>query len=175
MMGMGGDHRERGAGWWLDVAFLLGLLLKAVDGLGEVVVGIPLLFLSPAQLEGLVRRATAEELREDPSDLLANAVVHATSGLPASATGFAAVYLLLHGLVKLGIVAAVFVGTRKVYPFAVVALAAFLVWQVWTLAHAPGVGMALLTVIDVLVLALTWREWRHHRSLRQVWRSVTAR
>ncbi len=67
--------RER----WFDLVFLVGFAFKAIDGFVELVVGIPLLFLRPAQVETAARLVTAGELQEDPDDLIAHLIRH---GLP---------------------------------------------------------------------------------------------
>lgn len=164
------DRRETTA----SVVFVLGILGKAVDGLIEVIAGIPLLILSPAALVTLSQTLTAKELRQDPHDLIANLVVHGAAHLTGTSAKIGAVYLLFHGIVKLAIVVALFVGTRRIYPWAMGALGVFLVIQLVQLVVAPSVGVALLTVLDGLILWLTWREWRHGRSLRDAVRTVRA-
>jgi uncharacterized membrane protein len=57
----------------LDKTFKIGLALKGLDGVLEVIGGILLLFLSPHAIEHIVRTLTAHELREDPHDLIARA------------------------------------------------------------------------------------------------------
>lgn len=169
-------HRERRAGdRWFDIAFLVGFAFKAVDGLVELLVGLPLFFVSPAQVDAAARLVTAGELREDPDDLLAHLIRHGVADLSGQATVFAAVYLVLHGLVKLGIVAAIVSGSRKLYPWAIAALSAFVVWQGYEFALHPSAGLALLTLVDIAIVALTVREYRHHRSLRDAVRSVLGR
>ncbi len=163
--------RER----WFDLVFLVGFALKAVDGLVELLVGLPLLVLRPAQVEAVARLMTAGELREDPGDPVAHLVRHGVAALSADATLFAAVYLVVHGLVKLGIVAAIFRGSRRLYPWAIAALGGFVVWQGVESVQHPGVGLALLTLFDVVIVALTVREWRHHRSLGDAVRSMLGR
>lgn len=79
--------RER----WFDLVFVVGFALKAIDGFVELVIGLPLLFLRPAQLETAARLFTAGELREDPDDLVAHLVRHGAATLSADATLFAAV------------------------------------------------------------------------------------
>jgi uncharacterized membrane protein len=46
----------------LDKTFKIGLVLKGLDGILEVVGGLLLLFLSPAAIEHIVRTLTAHEL-----------------------------------------------------------------------------------------------------------------
>lgn len=160
---------------WFDLVFLVGFAAKAIDGFVEIVVGLPLLVLRPAQVETLARLATATELREDPHDLVAALIRHGTAGLDSNATFLAAAYLIVHGLVKLGIVATIIRGSRRLYPWAIAALGFFVLWQGYEFMRHPSIGLALLTVFDVLIVALTVREWRHHRSLGDAVRGLVPR
>ncbi|MEN2742421.1 DUF2127 domain-containing protein [Microbacterium sp. X-17] len=158
----------------LDLAFLVGVLLKGIDGLVELMGGALLLFTTPSELTGAVNAVTAEELAEDPHDLIANLLVNGISHLHASAVWFVTAYLLLHGVVKIAIVIALLVGSRRVYPWAMVALSAFLIFQLYELVAKPSIGVAILTVFDAVIIWLTWREWRRNRELRVTWRETVA-
>ncbi|MGB4137054.1 MAG: DUF2127 domain-containing protein [Microbacterium sp.] len=156
----------------LDLAFLIGVLFKGVDGLIELIAGIVLLIVTPGQLLDTARTLTAHELAEDPHDLLANLLLQGLEHLGAGTAVFLAVYLLLHGVVKLAVVAALLLGTRRVYPWAIAALLAFLGYQLYEVVVAPTPAVVLLTVLDALIIALTWREWRHGRTLHRTWRAT---
>jgi uncharacterized membrane protein len=158
----------------LDLVFLLGVLFKGLDGLLELAGGVLLLFVSPAQVRGAAERATSGELAEDPHDLVANLILHGVAHLHARSVWFVAAYLLLHGLVKLAIVVALLVGSRRIYPWAMAALGAFLVFQLYELLVKPSVAVAVLTVLDAVIIWLTWREWRRGRELRTTWRETVA-
>jgi uncharacterized membrane protein len=158
----------------LDLAFLLGVLFKGLDGLVEVVGGVLLLFVSPAKVQHAARAATSEELAEDPHDLIANLLLHGVAHLQHGSIVFAAIYLLVHGVVKLAIVIALLAGTRRIYPWAMAALGAFLIFQMYELVTAPSIGVAVLTVFDAVIIWLTWREWRRGRELRTTWRGTVA-
>ncbi|MFE6967921.1 DUF2127 domain-containing protein [Isoptericola sp. NPDC057653] len=155
-----------------ETAFVVGILLKGLDGLVELVAGAALLVLRQDQVLALTRSAVAQELQEDPHDLVAHLLLHEASALSHGTALVAGLFLLLHGVVKVAIVGALLAGSRRVYPWAVGALAAFLVVQVVQTVISPGVGVALLTLLDALVLWLTWHEWRRGRSFRDAWRSV---
>jgi len=163
--------RER----WFDLIFLVGFGFKAIDGVVELVIGLPLLVLRPMQVDAVARLATATELREDPNDLIAHLIRHGAASLSAEMSVFAAVYLIVHGLVKLGIVAAIFRGSRRLYPWAIAALGGFVIWQAYEFVQHPSIGLAFLTLFDVVIVALTLREWRHHRSLGDAVRSLLGR
>lgn len=168
-------ERTQRWGWWLDLAFLLGLGFKAVDGLVEVLAAAVLLLVPAQGISNLAHAVTAGELREDPGSNWAHALLTVAARLDPTTGALTGLYLLDHGAVKLAIFIAVLRGTRRVYPWAIAALAAFTVYQVVLFILQPGLGLGLLMLVDALVLALTWREWRHHRGLGEVWRSVTHR
>ncbi|MBT2504159.1 DUF2127 domain-containing protein [Curtobacterium sp. ISL-83] len=156
----------------VDRVFVIGVTLKGLDGLAELLFGIPLLFLRPAQINALAQSATSEELREDPHDLISNLLLHGAAHLSGSAALLGAIYLIFHGAVKLAIIVALLRGTRRVYPWAIAALGAFLVLQVVQFSIHPSVGVALLSVMDAVIIVLTWREWREGRTLPDAWRNA---
>ena len=158
----------------LDLVFLIGVLFKGIDGLVELVGGVLLLFVAPAQLIGLAGSLTAAELAEDPHDLLANLLLNGVAHLGSGGKTFLAAYLLLHGVVKLAIVVALLIGSRRIYPWAMAALGLFLIFQIYEMFTQPSVGVAVLTVFDAVIIWLTWREWRRGRELRDTWRGTVA-
>jgi uncharacterized membrane protein len=156
----------------LDLIFLIGVLFKGIDGLVELIGGVVLLFVTPAGLKGAADAATAEELSEDPHDIIANLIRHGAAHLGGTGVAFVAAYLLLHGVVKVAIVIALLIGSKRVYPWAMAALLAFVLFQIYELVTSPSVGIAALTVLDVFIIWLTWREWRRGRELRNTWRGT---
>lgn len=156
----------------LDLVFLIGVLFKGIDGIAELIGGIVLLILSPGQLLAAIIAVTGEELVEDPHDVIVNLVLHGVGHLDTGTTTFVALYLLLHGVVKLAIVGALLLGTRRIYPWAIAGLVAFLAYQLYLVVVAPSATVIILTVFDAAIIALTWREWRHGHTLRETWRST---
>src|SRR5256886_6339428 len=87
----------------LDRTFEVGITLKGLDGVLEVVGGLLLLVVSPATINQLVRSLTQHELSQDPHDFIATHLLNAANGLTGSSARFGAIYLLLHGVVKIEI------------------------------------------------------------------------
>ncbi|HWT33234.1 MAG TPA: DUF2127 domain-containing protein [Microbacterium sp.] len=152
----------------LDWTFLIGVLLKGVDGLVEFVVGIPLLFVTADQVTGLVRQLTSGELSQDPTDFWANLLLREAAKADHASLAVGGVFLIVHGAVKLAIVIALLLGSRRVYPWAAAALAVLAVLQIVDLVLKFSIGVLLLCVLDVAIIALTLREWREGRSLHDV-------
>ncbi|MGN6128918.1 MAG: DUF2127 domain-containing protein [Nocardioidaceae bacterium] len=148
----------------LDRTFVVALVLKGLDGVLELAGGLALLLVSRQSIVGWVATLTQHELSEDPHDFIATHLLVSAHHLTAGAQTFAAVYLLLHGIVKVVLVAAVLRDQLWAYPWMIAFLLVFIGYQGYRFAIRPTFGMAALTVFDALVAWLTWREWRRRRS-----------
>lgn len=148
----------------LERAFRLGIWLKGFDGALELIGGALLLVASPATLSRLVVALTQHELIEDPQDWLATTIRQAARQLSVSTQLFGSMYLLAHGLLKLVIVIGLWRGYRWAYPLAIVALSLFIIYQAYRLSYGFSVGLLVLTLFDIVIVCLTWREYRHERA-----------
>ena len=165
------DRRRRNR--IIDAVFLYGVVTKGIDGFVETAAGIPLLLLAPAQVHAIVQSLTDGTLDAHPHNWLASWILRTASSLTSSGLLIGAAYLLFHGVLKLAIVVALATNKRRVYPWAIAALGAFLVVQLIQLAFTPSIGLVLMSILDAAIIAITWREWRHGRSLRTAWRSFS--
>jgi len=147
-----------------DKTFKVSLVLKGLDGVLELAGGILLLLVSPAQLGSLVRILTQHELSEDPHDLIATTLVHLGGTMTVSATLLGAIYLLLHGLVKIVLVWAVLKDKLWAYPWMIAFLGVFILYQSYELVVAFSWGMVLLTAFDSFIVWLTLHEYRAHHT-----------
>ena len=160
---MPADDPAPGVSRGLDRAFRIGLVLKALDGLLELVGGLVLLFVSPASLQHFVRALVAHDTTQESNDFLARHLLHSVAQLNRGTTIFAAVYLLTHGLVKVVLVVQVLRERLWAYPWLIVFLTAFIVYQVYRLVLKVSIGLIALTVFDSAIVYLTWREYRGRR------------
>jgi uncharacterized membrane protein len=149
----------------LDQTFQVGIILKGLDGALEVIGGLLLLVVSPATIDRVVTSLTQHELSEDPHDFLATHLLKTAHGLTGSALLFGAVYLLSHGAVKVVLVAALLKNELWAYPWMIVFLGVFIVYQVYRLSLKPSVGLTALTVFDAVIAWLTYREYRKQLAL----------
>jgi uncharacterized membrane protein len=147
--------------------FEFALLVKAVHSVLEIVSGILLATVSTDAIVRLAKMLTQDELLEDPTDLIANYILRAAQNLSVSSKSVAAFYLLSHGMVKLVLVLAVMRGYRWAYPAFMIALCLLIAYQSYQLTLSFSAGLAALTLFDVLVLGLTWHEYRLVRLARR--------
>lgn len=144
-------------------AFTTSLWLKAAFALAETVGGTVVYFTTQQSWVRLVRAITGHELIEDPHDLVANYLQHAAQQFSGSALHFAAYYLLGHGIVKLWLIAGLLRKRLWYYPVAIVVFGVFVVYQLYRFHFTHSISLLLITVLDLVVMALTWYEFRHLR------------
>lgn len=152
----------------LDRIFEIGIILKGLDGVLEIIGGLLLLAVTPATIDRMVIRVTQHELSEDPHDFIARHLLGYTHGLTGSAVTFAAVYLLAHGIVKIVLVAALLRNQAWAYPWMIGFLLLFIGYQLYRLALSPTFWLTALTIFDALIVWLTWREWGRQTADRAV-------
>lgn len=141
-------------------AFEVGVVLKGIDGLLEIAGAALLWAVSPGQIRSLVAALTQHELSEDPHDVVARLLVRAAAHLSISGKLFAFLYLLAHGVVKVGLVVALLRTKLWAYPLAIAVFGAFGVYETYRYLRSPSVEMLVLTILDVFVMVLTWIEYR---------------
>jgi uncharacterized membrane protein len=147
----------------VDDAYEIGIVLKAIGGVIEIISGIGLLFISPVQIHQLVTYLTQAELLEDPHDFLATHLSQWSAHLGAHATLFGAIYLLSHGVLKIGVIVALLFKQRWAYPVALVVFSGFAVYQLYVAITKGSIGYYLLTIYDAIVIYLVWLEYRKVR------------
>jgi uncharacterized membrane protein len=154
----------RTVAWWRHRLFQVGVVLKGLDGVLEVVGGILLAVVGPAGVSRLVALLTQHELSEDPRDLVARWILEHFSHIGAGTAHFAAAYLLVHGVVKLALVGGLIRERIGIFPWALGFLGLFILYQGYRLSIRPSLGLGFLTVVDVVVLLLVWREYEALRK-----------
>jgi uncharacterized membrane protein len=154
----------------LHTMFLISIWTKGAAGILETAAGVLCLFVTPEALNSFVVLLTAPELSEDPGDRIATALSHAVQRFSADTALFAAAYLILHGLIKVLLVACLLKRRYWAYPLSLWFLAAFIVYQCYRYTHTHSISLALLTVFDLAVVALIWLEYqtRKRDSLRSL-------
>ena len=140
--------------------FQLLIFLKGIDGSLEIIGGFLFLFVSPATINKVVRLLTQHELSEDPRDIVANYLRRVAGHLSVSGQFFGFVYLLAHGVIKIFIIISLWKKKTWSYPVAIVFFAAFGIYQIYKYEITGSIGWILLTLSDLLIIVLTWMEYK---------------
>jgi uncharacterized membrane protein len=142
-----------------DKVFEGGIILKGASGVLEFLAGLILVFMSPGAIRGFLAFLTQREIAEDPNDTIANLIVHSAEHFNSGNKAFAVVYLWLHAAIKLTAVVGILRNLLWAYPFSLISLGLLMLYQVYSMVVKFSVGMFLLTVFDVFILWLIWREY----------------
>ncbi len=156
----------------LHATFEVGVILKGIDGLLEILGAALWLAVKPDQIHRAVALLTQHELSEDPRDAVAMYLVRAADHLSIGSHLFASLYLLSHGVVKVGLVWALLKSKLWAYPAAILVFAGFGLYQMYRYASSHSLAMLILTVLDVVVIALTWAEYRRLRQAHPAHRAA---
>jgi uncharacterized membrane protein len=145
--------------------FRVAIALKGIDG-GIQVVGAVLLALVPASaVTGLAHSIITRDLLGDPGGVLAQHLQKAAEDFAGGGTKtFAVVYLLAHGLIKLGLVYALARKIVRAYPVAAVVLAAFVVYEIIRAVHTHSIALPFFAALDVVIIGLVLREYQKLRA-----------
>jgi len=143
----------------IHVAFEVGVILKGLNGALEIIGGGLLLLFPPSAIQRFIVGLTQNELSKDPSDFIATHLRAAAEHLSVGAKLFAAIFLLSHGVIKVLLVYALLRRKLWAYPVAIGVFAAFSVYQMYRYVIQPSGWLIALTVLDVIVILLTWAEW----------------
>ncbi len=150
-----------------DDAFKLSLYGKGLIGIFETLGGILLLIVKPDQVDRLANWLTQADLSRDPHDFIANNILKTAHHLTGASLIFGALYLLSHGIVKIVLVVEVLRDHLWAYIALIVVTAIFVIYQVYRLTYHVTFGMSFLTVFDLVIIYLTWREYGKHKLIHE--------
>lgn len=153
--------------WLLDGSFRVGISLKGLHALIETVSGLLLLKLNPQTINGHLIDILDQELSRNPHDFFATHLLRFAEGLAGTGRPFASAYLISHGGVKLVLVAALLMNRLWAYPLMILMLSVFIGYQSYRFALTHSSLMIALSVFDLIVLLLTWLEYREQKLLRR--------
>ncbi len=148
-------------------AFRAGITAKGVDGILETVGGVLLWFVKPSSFAGL-HTFWLHQLAYSRHDFIAVHMLHLSQRLAGSDPVFASLYLLSHGLIKVVLAIALWLDELWAYPLAIAVFGGFCVYQVYRYTFTHSEALLWLTVFDIGVVVLTWREYRLQASERKV-------
>ncbi|WP_238366625.1 DUF2127 domain-containing protein [Mesobacterium pallidum] len=148
----------------LELFFTLSLLGKGALGLTQLI-GALGLWLAPASgLPRLIDWLTANELAQDPGDMVATHLRDWAAALSLQAEHFYIIYLLGHGALNFGVVLALLLRLPGAFTGSLVVLIGFVAYQAVTYVQTHDPALVVMTAIDVVVIALVLMEHRTKRS-----------
>ena len=145
--------------------YLLSLFLKIFFAVIEVLSGLAIYFVSLDQINSLTHWILKLRIFADPSDRKTEFVQYLIAGLPLDARSFVAIYLLLHGGLKIAIVAGLLSAKPLAYPLGLLGLAVFVIYEVTEYFLHHHFGILMIAGFDVFIIMMVAREWREKLKL----------
>lgn len=152
----------------LDRWFKILAAVKAFDGLVESITGVVLLAIPAAQIKGAIATLAINEIQEGKRAFIAHYVLTLDQRLNVHIQLFAAIYLLAHGLIKLGLATALLKRAYQFFPYAIGFLLVFVGYQSYLVGYNRSWLLAGLTLFDLGLAGLTYSEWQRHRKANKV-------
>lgn len=146
--------------------FGLGIFLKGIFALLEVASGVLLFFVTSDSLLNSVYHILGHELTQDPTDIFANFLLNLFSNFPNSLKIFFAAYLLIHGIVKLGLIFALWKEKLWAYPLSGAIFLMFMIYQFYRYLHHHSVYSLFLIFLDLLVIILIYLEYQNLKKFK---------
>lgn len=148
----------------VHIGFNIGLLLKGLGALAEILGGLSLLFLTPDRLNNLITLTTRGELSEDPHDFWVNYLVTFGHSFSVKTWQFVLLYMLSHGIIKIIVVLLLRREKLWAFPLSVAVFVFFIVYQTIHYTHSHSVFLLLLTLLDIVMIVFTVLEYRRKKQ-----------
>jgi len=149
-------------------SFQIGILVKGIDGVLEIIGGFLLMFVNPVRLNKLITLLTQHELSEDPRDMIAKFIIKFSSNFSISSQYFGAFYLISHGIIKFILVILLWRKKIWAYPLTIVSLILFIIYQMYRYTVDHSVVLLMLTIFDIIMILLTFVEYKSMKSLNNL-------
>lgn len=146
---------------WYDRLYKFSVGVKGVDGAVELVVGI-VLVVAPHLVHLLLYNMAGEAIEHRGRFMryIAENIAHVDADIAVGGITVVTLFLLVHGIVKLLLVWALMKEVLWAYPYALVALTLFFLYQLYVCIVSPSASMILFTLFDAVIISVVWGEWR---------------
>jgi uncharacterized membrane protein len=152
----------------IHLVFEVSLILKGILALLEIAGGILAFFITQQFLLRIILAVTHEELTEDPHDFLVGLLLQSARNFSVSSQHFAALYLVGHGVVKAFLIAGLMRGIIWFYPAAITVFLIFIMYQLYRFNLTHSIWLLAITLLDIVVIWLTWHEYMYVRRRHSV-------
>lgn len=142
------------------------IFIKGLSGLLEFAGSMVLFFIASRPVTFTMNILFSFVLAHDPDDPIANLVIKLLGEMSKSTRLFGATVLLIFGLINLFLVIAIWKEKFWIYPSAAIVIMFLIVYQIFRFSHTGSIALFLLTLLDILIVFLLFREYSIHMRKR---------
>ena len=140
--------------------FIFGIIIKGIDGLLELIGGFILILIKSSSISKSIQIIFQHEITQDPTDLIANYFIQLSHNLSINTISFIAIYLIIHGSIKIGLFSGLWYQKLWAYPLGGVLLSLFVIYQFMIFFHTHSIILLFLTSVDILIIVLLRFEYK---------------
>lgn len=150
----------------LHDSYLVGLGVQAAIGSSQLLAAIALYMGQRMGWLHQIARMTDPGLFVHPPHGLQMSMLQMVHSFATQKQGFWLLYLFAHGALNLSVVVALVAKKTWAHPVSMLVLAGFIGYQLdrFRFSHAPS--LLLLSLFDLIVIGLVWREWQQVKAQR---------
>ncbi len=147
--------------------FEIGIFIKFINGIFEIMGGMILFFVSSQNIISFVQGIFEHELIHDQGDFFANIIIESVGHLSVKAKLFGVIYLVAHGIVNVGLF--VLLSSRKLwaYPLAGFILIFIGLYEVSIFFKTHSYVLFSLIIVDLIIIILLRFEYLRAIKLNQ--------
>ncbi len=139
--------------------FEIGIFIKFINGIFEIIAGMILFFVSSKQIIAFFQMIFQHELTHDPGDFVASIIIGSVNHLSVKAKLFGVIYLIAHGIVNVGLFS--LLSSRKLwaYPLAGFALIFIGLYEISIFFRTHSYVLFSLIIVDLIIILLLRFEY----------------
>lgn len=145
--------------------FAVGVTLKALHAVFELVLGSAILMVSPVAVSDYFVQLALRLQSRDSAALLVTFLLDLARAVQHGGQHFAGIYLIAVGLINMVLSIGLLTAALWSYPAALGALAVLMSYQLYRYTHTHAIALILLTIFDAAIWFLIWHEYRVLRSM----------
>jgi uncharacterized membrane protein len=143
------------------LAYVVTIAVKGIDGGIELLLGLLIALAGPQRFYLWVLHLTTPDMDDSRHSALIQSIHHAVSGMAEGRDHFALFYLLVHGMLKLGLAMVLLRGGgRWIFPMGAAILTGFIVYMGFRLSEHWSGWLLAFALFDFFTLLLVLNEWR---------------
>jgi uncharacterized membrane protein len=147
------------------LGYMVTVAIKGIDGAIETALGLLLAIAGTQRLADMILDFIVPELEQHPASRMWQAAHHGATNLSHNSGHFAVAYLLIHGLLKVGIAYSLLLEKRWIFVPAFVILSGFIAFMGVRLVEQWSYWLLALALFDVVTLALVITEYIRLRAI----------
>lgn len=135
-------------------------------GFLRLIFGFFLLNVVGTSFPDIFYKLASHELTQDPNDVLIQIISPLVDHFPITVSYFVAIYFLFWGILDIALSILLLKHKMWAFPLTIVLIGVFVAYEAYRFTHTHSLTLLGVTVVDIVVAALVYREYRNHKDVK---------